>query len=155
MLRRHFTEKQNVIWAGGRPRPRIENRGTLVASTCTLWSGVRLEVAERATLEIGKGTYLNRDAVVVCHERITIGENCKISYQVIIMDTDEHPVPGSSSLTAPVTIGNDVWLGARSIVLKGVQIGDGAVIGAGSIVTRDIPARAVAVGQPARVLRFY
>ena len=154
-LRRHFNRKQLIVWAGGRPRPQIANRGHLDASTCTLWSGVRLEIAPGAHLSIGKGTYLNRDTTVVCHERISIGEDCKISYQVIIMDTDEHPVPGAQSLTAPVMIEDGAWLGARCIVLKGVRIGAGAVIGAGSIVTRDIPPRAVAVGQPARVLRIY
>ena len=155
-LRHHFDKKRAVVWAGGRPRPRIENRGTLETSTCTLWSGVRLEVAKGATLSIGNGTYLNRDTTIVCHERIEIGENCRISYQVIIMDTDEHPLPGNElAASKPVRIDAGAWIGARVIVLKGVHIGEGAVIGAGSIVTRDIPARAVAVGQPARVLRFY
>lgn len=114
-----------------------------------------MEVARGATLSIGNGTYLNRDTTVVCHESIRIGRDCKVSYQVIIMDTDEHLVPGSERLTAPVVLEDNVWLGARCIVLKGVTIGSGAVVGAGSIVTRDIPARAVAVGQPARVLRYY
>ena len=53
----------------------------------------------------------------------------------------------------PVTIGNNVWIGAHSVVLPGVTIGDNAVIGAGSIVTRDIPANTVAVGNPCRVMR--
>lgn len=155
LLRRHFTKAGLVVHAGGSPRPRIENKGRLESPMCTLWSGVRLEVARGARLTIGKGTYLNRNTVVVCHERVTIGAACKIAYDVIIMDTDEHRVPGGGPMTAPVTIGDGVWLGARVIVLKGVTIGDGAIIGAGSIVTKDVPARAIAVGQPAKVLRIY
>ena len=56
-------------------------------------------------------------------------------------------------LAAPITIGNNVWLGAGVIVLSGVTIGDGAVVGAGSIVTKSIPANSLAVGNPARVIR--
>jgi acetyltransferase-like isoleucine patch superfamily enzyme len=88
----------------------------------------------------------------VCHKRIEIGENCQIAYDTVIMDTDEHPISGGNGPQA-VLIGNNVWIGTRAIVLKGVTIGDGAVIGAGAIVTRDVPARTVAVGQPARVIR--
>jgi acetyltransferase-like isoleucine patch superfamily enzyme len=109
-------------------------------------------VARGAVLTIGKGTYLNRNARVVCHVRIDIGDNCKIAYDTVIMDTDEHDVPGGTG-PQPVSIGNDVWIGTRAIVLKGVTIGDGAIIGAGAVVTRDIPARSLAVGQPARVIR--
>lgn len=155
LLRRHFNRAGLVVHAGGGPRPRIENKGWLETPMCTLWSGVRLEVAKGARLTIGKGTYLNRNSVVVCHERVSIGAGCKIAYDVIIMDTDEHRVPGGGSITAPVTIADDVWLAARVIVLKGVTIGEGAIVGAGSIVTRDIPPRSIAVGQPARVVRTY
>lgn len=135
--------------------PRIDNRGWLETPACMLWSGVRIEVAPGGHLSIGKGTYLNRNTTVVCHDSVTIGEYCKVAYDVVIMDTDEHPVPGSARLTAPVVIEDGAWLGARTIVLKGVTVGAGAIVGAGSIVTRDIPPRAIAAGQPAKVLRFY
>ncbi len=121
----------------------------------SLWSGVRIEVKAGARLHFGRGTYVNRDAVIVCHDSIRIGANCKIAYGVVMMDTDEHPVPGSTRLTAPIELGDGVWIGARAIVLKGVTIGEGAIIGAGSVVTRDIPARSIAAGQPARVIRYY
>ncbi|MGE0600067.1 MAG: DapH/DapD/GlmU-related protein [Dehalococcoidia bacterium] len=155
LIRRKFNKKSVILWAGGRPMPRIENHGRIEASSCAVWSGVRLEVAPCATLFIGKGTILNRDTVIVCHDSVEIGANCKISYQVIIMDSDEHQVPGSPQMTAPIRIEDDVWLGARVIVLKGVTIGAGAIVGAGSIVTKDLPQRSISAGQPARVLRFY
>lgn len=154
-IRHHFDDKQLILWEGGGPRPRIRNKGRITASTCTLWSGVRFDVRKGAILSIGDGTFFNRNAFVVCSERITIGDNCKIAYDVMILDSDEHPVPGKGSSSAPVTIGNDVWLGARVIVLKGVTVGDGAIIGAGSVVLHDIPSRVIAVGDPARVIRTY
>ena len=152
-LRRKFTRARMVFCAGGRPFPRIANRGTLETEVCALWSGVRIEVARGARLSIGHGTYLNRNTVVVCHQEITIGRDCAISWDVVIMDSDEHERPGVESAPAAVHIGDRVWIGCRAIVLKGVTIGEGAVIGAGSIVTRDIPAYSLAVGQPARVVR--
>ena len=82
-LRHHFQEKQLVVWAGGRPRPTIKNAGRLETSVCTLFPGVRLEVGEGARLSIGKGTYLNRNTVVVCRERVSIGEMCQVSWDVV------------------------------------------------------------------------
>jgi acetyltransferase-like isoleucine patch superfamily enzyme len=64
-----------------------------------------------------------------------------------------HPLPGQPFTSAPVTIEDRVWIGARAMVLKGVTIGHDSIIGAGSIVTRDVPPLCVAVGQPARVIR--
>jgi acetyltransferase-like isoleucine patch superfamily enzyme len=152
-VRRNFTEAGLVACCGGRPWPLIQNRGRLTAENIGLWCGVRLEVGRGAHLSIGKGTYLNRNATVVCDERVEIGRNCAVSWDVVIMDTDQHERAGMGPVTAPVRIEDDVWIGCRAIILKGVTIGRGAVIGAGSIVTRDIPPNALAVGQPARVIR--
>ena len=75
----------------------------------------------------------------------------------MIMDFDAHRIHYESgeknSITAPVSIGNHVWIGAEAIILKGVTIGDGAVIGAGSVVTRDVESCAIVVGNPARVIK--
>lgn len=155
VLRRHFNSAGLVLRGGKGPRPLIENRGRLVSPMCTLWAGSRLEIGKGAELYIGKGTYLNRNTAVICHERVRIGAACRIAYDVIIMDTDEHGVPGGGPITRPVTIGDNVWLGARVIVLKGVTIGEGAIVGAGSIVTKDLPPYSISVGQPAKVIRTY
>jgi acetyltransferase-like isoleucine patch superfamily enzyme len=152
LLRRGFTQVRLVTAQGGLPLPQIANKGSFRADVVSLFAGSRIEIAEGATLTIGKGTYINRRSVVVCEERIDIGANCKISWDVTILDTDQHELPGARR-TAPVVIGDDVWIGCRAIVLKGVTIGDGAVIGAGSVVTQDVPANTVVAGQPARVLR--
>ena len=68
------------------------------------------------------------------------------------MRDPDRPMRAQGYTTAPIIIGDDVWLGAKSVVLKGVSIGHGAVVGAGSVVTRSLPSGAIAVGAPARVV---
>jgi acetyltransferase-like isoleucine patch superfamily enzyme len=154
LLKRHFRGRY-VLWAGGFPAPKVLNHGgTLISGGCSLFGGVRIEVARGAILTIGKGAYLNRGTIVVCHERVDIADGAFVSWDVIIMDTQQHERPGLRSPKGPVTIGRNAWIGCRAIIMPGVTIGEGAVIGAGAIVTRDIPPNAVAVGQPARVIRF-
>jgi hypothetical protein len=88
---------------------------------------------------------------------ITIGEYSLIGSGCLICDSDMHPLPinfATTTKAAPIRIGKNVFIGARSIVLKGVTIGDGAVIGAGSVVTKDVPAGATAAGNPAMIIRI-
>jgi carbonic anhydrase/acetyltransferase-like protein (isoleucine patch superfamily) len=106
---------------------------------------------------VGANTYLNRGIMLDAHESIRIGPDCMIGPLCYITDADHGtqagtPVASQPMETAPVRIGAEVWLGAGVKVLKGVTIGDGAVIGAGAVVTHDIPAGAIAVGVPARVI---
>ncbi len=109
-----------------------------------------------ATLSIHGSTYLNDGTIVFCGERLTIGSGCAISWDVTIVDTDVHNVLGAGEerpRSAPTEIGERCWIGAKAIVLKGVRIGPGCVVGAGSIVSRDLPDGSLAVGAPARVVR--
>ena len=105
-----------------------------------------------AVLTIGEGCGLS-GTVIGCFDRITLGDNVRCGANTLITDGDWHPGDPRSSPPAPVVIGSNVWLGEGVKVLKGVTIGPDAVIGAGSIVTRDIPPGAIAAGNPCRLLR--
>lgn len=94
-------------------------------------------------------------------ESLTIGSNVKVGACVLMIDTDSHPidyevrrVSNEGVKSAPIVIEDDVWIGAHSIVLKGVTIGARSIIGAGSVVTKSIPADCIAVGNPCKVIRF-
>ena len=96
---------------------------------------------------------------VVCDERVTIGDRVWVGANAIITDTDFHPLdpvarrerPLDAS-AAPVEIADDVFIGMNALILKGARIGEGAVLGAGSVVSRDVPAGAIVAGNPARVI---
>lgn len=108
-------------------------------------------------LRIGARSLVNFGTSIVAYERVTIGERALIGTHCLITDTSFHDVDPERRLeppkAAPVAIGENVWLGARVVVLPGVTIGDDCAIGVGSIVTSDIPPRSLAAGVPARVIR--
>lgn len=141
---------------GGWHLPEIDDRGGRIeVGNCAFFPGVRLECWRGASISIGDGTYLNRNTEIVAARSVKIGRDCKIGRDVLIMDTDQHALPGSELMVAPVVIEDRAWIGARAIVLKGVRIGHDSVVGAGSVVTRDVPARTIVAGQPGRVVRSF
>jgi maltose O-acetyltransferase len=116
---------------------------------------VELVAWKGGTLSIGARTYINYGVSISAQQQVTIGERCLIGTYVNIMDSDFHDLrdhfrPGK---VAPIVIEDDVWIGVRSIILKGVRIGRGSVIGAGSVVTQDIPPNSLAFGVPAKVVK--
>jgi acetyltransferase-like isoleucine patch superfamily enzyme len=155
LLRRHFRPGAGLILVlPGGPRPVVKNLGgEIVVESCSFESGVRLEVYPGATLTIGKGVYLNRNVQVVTAGAVTIGQGVKIGWDTIIMDTDLHGHSGNPALAKPVVIEDQAWIGCRVIILKGVRIGAGAIIGAGAVVTKDVPPLAV-VGSPRAAVLF-
>lgn len=153
-LARKFTRHGITVVSDGSPMPRVINRGGEIhTENCQFYAGVRLEVGPGARLDIGNGTYLNRNTLVVAHKQVKIGRDCRISWDVIIMDTDQHAIEGHEQEDRPVLIGDHVWIGCRSIILKGVRIGDHAVIAAGAVVTNNVEPYAVVAGVPACVIR--
>lgn len=112
-----------------------------------------------AVLRVGDDFGMTGGAIV-CEEAITIGNCVTVGANSVIADTDFHPLDPDerfaaplNGATAPIIIEDDVFIGMRVLILKGVRLGQGCVIGAGSVVTRDIPPYAIAAGNPARVLR--
>jgi maltose O-acetyltransferase len=108
-------------------------------------------------ISIGAGTFVNYNCVLLDVAPIRIGAACQIASAVQIL-TPTHPIdpePRRAGWEAaePITIGDNVWLGGGAIVCPGVTIGDDTVVGAGAVVTRDLPAGAVAYGNPARIQR--
>ena len=114
----------------------------------------------RAAAEIVLGAGVGLSGVSICAaQRVEIGEGTYVGADAVIFDNDFHaPVgdwnwgPAAVDNPKPVIIGRGVFIGARAIILKGVTIGDRAIIGAGAVVTKDVPARAIAGGNPARVI---
>ena len=108
-------------------------------------------------ITIGAGTFVNYGCLLLDCAPITIGAACQIATNVQLL-TPTHPIePGARragwEAAEPITLGDNVWLGGGVIVCPGVTIGADSVVGAGAVVTRDLPAGVVAVGNPARVLR--
>ena len=154
MLSFRFTRAGWLACAPGFPKPRVRNLGGILeAGNCLFYPGVRLEIGRDARLSIGTGTYLNRNTEVIAWKNVSIGRDCMIGWDVLIMDTDQHPLPSRGLDNRPVRIGDRVWIGARAIVLKGVSIGDAAIVGAGSVVTSDVPPGGVVTGPAASLRR--
>jgi acetyltransferase-like isoleucine patch superfamily enzyme len=148
---RRFTTAGWLACTPGFPKVRVRNLGgTLESGNCLFFPGVRLEVGKGGRLVIGTGTYLNRNSEVVAWSEVSIGRDCMIGWDVLIMDTDQHPLPGRGLANRPVHIGDRVWIGARATILKGVTIGDDAIVGAGAIVTHDVPPGTTVIGPSAR-----
>nr|WP_160153266.1 acyltransferase [Microbulbifer sp. ALW1] len=109
-----------------------------------------------AHIRIGDYVLISPGVRISAGQSITLGDACMLAANVYISDSDWHGLYNRTRpfrCTAPVTIGNNVWIGDSAIVCKGVSIGDNAVVGAGSIVTRDVPANAVVAGNPAREVK--
>lgn len=132
----------------------VRRSGIAVYSPCSL------RAMKDAQIVIGDDVALNGTSVT-CRRRIEIGNGTMVAANVIIVDSDFHqqwPPSDRKEFSKyeedrPVSIGNDVWIGMGSLILKGSSIGDNTIIGAGSIVAGRIPPNVIAAGVPARVLR--
>jgi acetyltransferase-like isoleucine patch superfamily enzyme len=118
--------------------------------------GSSISLSEDAQLEIGHNTYIGGRAMIKCSNLISIGNECAISWNVTLLDSDLHSLTTdelSLNSPGPIIIKDHVWIGCNVTILKNVTIGRGSVIGAGSVVTRSVPDRCLAVGNPARVIK--
>ncbi len=129
----------------------------LTANSLGVSQPVYLNVGPNAVISIGDDVGMS-GCSISAKESIVIGDRVLVGTGVFVVDNDSHPIAPTQrndyrqTRRAAVTIGSDVFIGARAIILKGVEIGEGAVVGAGSVVTRSVPAFAVVAGNPARVI---
>lgn len=130
-----------------------ENSKLSVSGDFSVGAGSDIRIFKNASLELNSG-YTNASVQIVCAEKIVIGKDVAIARDVIIRDTDAHEIVSANhKKNKPVIIGNHVWIGTRAIIMKGVTIGDGAIIAAGAVVTKDVPANTIVAGVPAVVIR--
>ena len=129
--------------------------GVTIEARCTL-------LCPHAPILIGDGCYINKNVRLGSNGNspLTLGCNVMIGPNVV-MDTSRHndqdtevPMQYQGMSYAPITIGDDVWIGANVVVTSGVSVGRGSIIGAGAVVTRDVPAYSVVGGVPARIIRY-
>lgn len=168
-----LSRERRLAWA------KVRWPGVTFGKGCDVRPGLRMTLSPGAVVTFGPGCVLDRNVTIECFgvltvgartvfghhctvgakQSVVIGEHCLIADLVSIRDNDhvfddpDRPYVDQGHVTAPVLLGRNVWLGSKVVVGRGVTIGDGAVVGAGAVVTRDVPARAVAVGVPARVQR--
>ncbi|MGX5667509.1 sugar O-acetyltransferase [Rhizobium daejeonense] len=107
-------------------------------------------------ITLGKRVYLNAGCVILDSAAVSIGDGSMLGPAVQIYCAEHHKETAQRAagieIAKPVIIGRDVWIGGSAVILAGITIGDGAIVGAGAVVTRDIPAGATVVGNPARLL---
>src|SRR5262249_2797059 len=140
-----------------------------IGSHCTM-DGVHFAVGEEARVEIGDYCYFT-NAVLLCEQELRIGSYVVIGWNATVADTDFHPLAPAERIAdaiacsplgkgrkrpviacRPVVIEDDVWIGPNATILKGVRIGTGAFVEPGALVSRDVPARARVLGNPAEVV---
>ncbi len=105
------------------------------------------------SLEIGSRTYINPHCLLIARKSVKIGSDCAISWNFQVMDSDFHKSSITDEETKEVIIGDRVWIGANVTVMKGVKIGSGSIIAAGSVVNKDVPEGTLAGGVPARLIK--
>ncbi len=144
-----------VTFGAGSPLPLINNEaGTMRLGSIFLAAGSRLWARKVGKITLGDGTVLDAGAEVIAWTCVTIGKRCYLGWDALVMDTDLHRIGDNPMVNKPVAIGNDVYIGCRAIILKGVTIGDRALIHPGSIITHDVPAGAVVRPPQAAIKRI-
>lgn len=147
---------------------KLKNNCIVLVENNSQIEGIIIFDKENATVSIGNRVFMSGS--LIASEKIEIGDDVLISWGVTIVDHNSHSLSftersadvsnwslGIKDWTnvkiVPVKISNKVWIGFNSIILKGVTVGEGAVVGAGSVVTKDVPAWTVVAGNPARIIR--
>lgn len=120
----------------------LNEEATVKIQKLSLNTNVNIRVRENANFEVGRGVCVNSGCIITCRKHIKIGDRCSFGPNVMIFDND-HDIYSENYIDTyvcdDIIIGNNVWVGANVVILKGVRIGDNAVIAAGSVVRHDVP----------------
>jgi acetyltransferase-like isoleucine patch superfamily enzyme len=114
-----------------------------------MWGKSEIWAGKNATISIGDHVYISGEVIISSKVKIEIGASTIIGHQVLMFDTDFHGIDGQEAKQGPIVIGKHVWIAARAIILKGVTIGDNAIIAAGSVVTKNVAENTIVAGNPA------
>jgi acetyltransferase-like isoleucine patch superfamily enzyme len=131
----------------------VNSANVQIGDRCLLQDGIYIRAGTEGKIAIGNRVAINSFCRLFGHGSIEIGDDTQLGPGSLITTTDHNYRDNLKTSFKQVKIGKSVWIGANVTVLPGVQIGDFSVIGAGSIVTKNIPSRVIAVGVPARVIR--
>ena len=130
-----------------------ENATMTVNNQFMMFAGSYIRVIKGGHL-ILHGGFINENVQITCGDRIEIGRDCAIGRDVVIRSYDGHTIEQDGyRISEPIVIENHVWIGQGAQILKGVHIGEGAIVAAGAVVTKDVPAHAVVGGVPAKVIK--
>jgi acetyltransferase-like isoleucine patch superfamily enzyme len=129
----------------------IHGQGKIKAGkNLVLWGKSEIWAAKNATILIGDHVYMSGGVIISSKVKIEIGDSTIIGHQVLMFDTDFHGIDGHKTKQGPIIIGKHVWIAARAIILKGVTIGDNAIVAAGSVVTKNVAENTIVAGNPAK-----
>lgn len=141
-------------WTHVRGRPFVDAPNAVAGDSLRIYSVERTTAIKGAgRLRIGNDVFLNSGVWLECWTEVTIGDHVVVGWDVTITDSDMHGLAGEPVREKPVALGSGSWVGAHSIILPGVNVGTMSMVAAGSVVTRDVPARHLVAGNPARVVR--
>jgi acetyltransferase-like isoleucine patch superfamily enzyme len=126
-----------------------------------VWIGDRSKVrCHEGVVEIGPKTVMGQECTISAYQRVRIGEQCVIADRAMFIDFDhgvvevERPIRVQGIYKRDVVVGSNVWIGYGACILRGVRVGDNAIVGTNAVVTKDVPANAVVAGAPARIIRM-
>ena len=153
-------QTDGFLFLGRRLELEVGKKGTIHFGRF-VWIGDGSKIrCHEGEVEIGRKTVIGQECTISAYQRVKIGEQCVIADRAMFIDFDhgvvevERPIRLQGIYKRDVVVGSNVWIGYGACVLRGVSIGDNAVIGTNAVVTKDVPANAVVGGIPARVIRM-
>lgn len=132
-----------------------EDASFVLTGKAMIQSGAMIFLGRGKTLKIGRSTFTS-NIKILAHDDITIGDNCIFGWECQIFSGDGHPIYQEESIInkdVPVVIEDNVWVGSRALILKGVRVGKGSIVAAGAVVTKNVPPNCIVAGNPAKVVK--